>query len=355
MDLRHALLVMCTLAALVGCGGGDDGGSSGGGGGGGGSSLPNHSVSAADTSDNTARLLDLNSLRAQASGTALSDVTGHDALIIGSVRHAGWQAIDDISQPGANLDHGEPRSNTLFSDDDMGERIRKANGGTHLSPAYYFEDIASRAGTAAVTQLWNSVYHRIPMMRHRALRLGYGDMALARSDYPTAGVPLVDDWGNSPSGNGYATLNWQQLTSPAITLSYWPGSSTTGVPRTFASDTEAPDPVPGRNQVGCPIHVIFPETLGAFTAVNITLIRVSDNSHIPLRVLAGNGSPGGAAGDVGTLVGDSYLAPGELFAIPLPTPTNTGLAANADYTYNVSVTLNGSNYATGDVTYTTGP
>lgn len=184
------------------------------------------------------------------------------------------------------------------------------------------------------------------MMRHRAWQAGYGDQLLAAGDYPTAGVP---------GGNGYATLNWHLQTTPSISLSYWPGDGTVGVPKIFYSNSESPDPVTGRNGVGCPIHVIFPETSGAFIAVDITLIRVSDNSHIPLRVLAGNGSPSGAAGDVSALVGDGYLAPGELFAIPLPTPTDTGLAASSAYTYNVSVTLNGSNYTTGNVTYTTGP
>lgn len=354
---RHLLLVF-TLTALAGCGGG--GGSSygggGGGGGGGGSSLPNATINANDTTQNTDRLGDLNTLRSQCSGTALAAVTSLNALIIGAVRHAGWQAIDDASLAGQHLNHGEPRSNTLFSADFFADRIRAANGGANIpSYASYYEDIASTAGSTAITQLWNSVYHRIPMMRHRARDLGYGDMAMARSDYPTAGVPATDEWGNNPSGNGYATMDWAGYTTPAITLSYWPGNGTTGVPKTFTSDTESPDPVPSRNQVGCPIHVIFPETGGTFTSVNITL-TTGGTTHIPLLVLVGNASPSGAAGDVSTMTADTaYLDAGELFAIPVPAPTNTGLAANTTYTYNVSVTLNGTAYALGNVSYTTGP
>lgn len=351
MRTGRGWLLIGALAALIGCGGGGDEGGGSGGGGGGGGVLPNHTVSAADTTENTARLADLNGFRTQCGGTALPSVTSHDSLIISAVRHAGWQAIDDITQAGANLDHGEPRSNPLFSDDNMGERIRKANGGTHLSPASYFEDIASRAGSVAITQLWNSVYHRIPMMRHRASRVGYGDMTLARSDYPTAGVPADDEWGNTPDGSGYATLNWQVLTTPTITLSYWPANGTTNVPRVFSSNSESPDPVPSQNQVGCPIHLIFPETFGDYTAVNITLVKTSDSSPVNLRVLAGNGSPSGAAGNVTQLVGDSYLARGEIFAIPL----SAGLEASTNYTYNVSVTLNGNVYNVPNITYTTGP
>lgn len=304
--------------------------------------LPNHTVSSTDTSENTARLGNLNAFRNDCGGTALNTVTPHNALIIAAVRHAGWQAIANTG-----LDHGEPSSNALFSDNSLLERVRKANGGTHLSnPASYSEDIASNSGSDAITLLWNTVYHRIPMMRHMTWRAGYGDQLLAAGDYPTADVP---------GGNGYATLNWHRQTTPSISLSYWPGAGSVGVPYIFYSNSEGPDPVADRDGVGCPIHVIFPETSGSFTAVNITLIRVSDGSHIPLRVLAGNGSPAGAAGDVATLVGNGYLAPGELFAIPLPDPIDSGLAIGVDYTYNVSVTLSGSNYTTGDVTYTTGP
>jgi hypothetical protein len=351
--LRTPLLT--AIALLAGCGGGDDGNSTGGGGGGGGgSALPNAPVSSDDASVNAARLGDLNGLRSQCDGTVLQGVTPLDALIVSAIRHAGWQAIDDAGLGGRHLNHGEPRVNALFSSDHFVDRIRAANGGTGVPAAtLYFEDIASSAGSTAIVQLWNSVYHRIPMMRHRARSLGYGDMALARADYPTAGVPLIDEWGNVPPGNGYATLEWAGYATPAITLSFWPGDGTSGVPRTFASDTESPDPVSGRNQVGCPIHVILPETSGAFTSVVITL--ATGGTHVPLHVLAGNGSPSGAGGDVVSLVGDAWLGAAEVFIIPLPAPTDTGLAGNTAYTYRVQLTFNGTAYDTGDVTYTTAP
>ncbi len=342
MNGHRGLLVVLSLAALAGCGGGGDSGSSGGGGVGG------------------APITALNSYRSDCDGTTLQTVTSHNALETAAIRHAGWQAIDDATQAGQNLDHREPRTNALFTDTDMGNRIRAANGGADISGGNsYYEDIASTAGSTAITQLWNSVYHRIPMMRHRAHNVGYGDMALARTLFPAAGVPADDEWNNTPSGNGYATLNWTGYATPAITLSYWPGNGTTGVPAVFASDTESPDPVGGgRNQVGCPIHLIFPETAGTFTSVNITLMTGS--THIPLLVMVGNASPSGAAGDVSTLIQDPTVStypqplmdPGELFAIPIP-GSSGGLSSGTAYTYNVSVTLNGANYSVTNVTYTT--
>jgi hypothetical protein len=345
MELRLCLLVGCTLTALVGCGGGGDesSGSSGGGGGGGGSGvLPNHTVSSSDTSENAARLGNLNTFRSQCGGTALTTVTSHNALIISAVRHAGWQAIRN-----AGLSHGESTSNALFSDDSLSERVRKANGGTHLSPAFYYEDIASNSGSAAITLLWNSVYHRLPMMRHKPWRAGYGDKAMASADYPTAGIS---------AGNGFATINWQSQNTPTISDSYWPADGTTGVPHTFNSNSESPDPVPSRNQVGCPIHFIFDDPAGTFTSINVTLTTGGGATHIPMIALVGNASPSGAAGDVTSVTADTvYLDPGELFLIPTPTSPTSGLSPSTSYTIAGSVILNGTTIPLPNVTYTTAP
>ncbi len=344
MNLPREMLLALPFALLAGCGGGGDttAGGGGGSGGGGGGVVPNHTVTLSDTNENTARLANLNTFSDDSGGTALAMVTSHNALIIAAVRHAGWQALEN-----SGLTHGEPSSNALFSDNNLGERIRKANGGTHLSsPGYaYYEDIASNSGSAAITLLWNTVYHRIPMMRHKAWRAGYGDKLLAAGDYPTAGVS---------AGNGFATLNWHEQTTPTISLSYWPGDGIVGVPKTFFSNSESPDPVADRDEVGCPIHLIFPEGSGTFTVVNATLVT-GGTTHIPLKALVGNSSPSGAAGDVNALTADTtYLDPGELFLIPIPGSTG-GLSANTSYTCTVSVTVNGSNYNGITFTYTTGP
>src|SRR5687767_11854624 len=106
MNRPRDLLLALPFALLTGCGGGGD---TAGGGGGGGGALPNHTVTVADTNENTARLGDLNAFRNDCGGAALTTVTSHNALIIAAVRHAGWQAIAN-----AGLNHGEPSSNALF-------------------------------------------------------------------------------------------------------------------------------------------------------------------------------------------------------------------------------------------------
>lgn len=340
-------MLTAAVALLAACGGGDDSA-----GGGGAPPTPIVPLSTASISANTARIAELNAHRGNCDGTVLQAVARVDALAIAAIRHAGWQAIDDATQTGHNITHSEPRSNALFTADSFDNRIRAANSGANIpGAAAYSEGVSSTAGTTAINDLWNTVYHRLPMMRHRMRGVGYGDMALARADYPSASVPTLCEWpGNSPADNGYATLNYVGYSTPSITTSYWPGDETTGVPPSFISDQEDPDPVPARNVVGSPLHIILPVASGAFTVVNITLTGPGP-TPISLRVLTGGGAPSGAAGNVTELVAEGRLDAGELFAIPLTSPAESPLAAGS-YSYRMQVTAGGTSFDTGNVGFT---
>ncbi len=248
----------------------------------------------------------LNRYRASTGGTALDPIAESASLATAAIRHAGWQALDDAARgaTSARLNHGEPAINALsirdaegspimvsatdgsqvFSGgvpagDDLAIRIRVAEGGVFpgrdvLGAKFYLEDIASDHGESAIDQLWNTVYHRLPMMRHRARSAGYGDMALARSRFPASGVPADDPWGND-GGNGYATINWTEFRTPAIHLSVWPVDGQEGVPGRFSTDSESPDPAStavgfasNRDQVGPVLHAILP-TAAAFAALRV--------------------------------------------------------------------------------------
>jgi hypothetical protein len=184
------------------------------------------------------------------------------------------------------------------------------------------------------------------MMRHRVTGVGYGDLVLARSEYPGVGLPATSPWGGD---NAYATLDWVGYGTPAITLSYWPRSGTTGVMKSFSSDTENPDPVPAQNVVGPPIHVIFP------TTSNLTSITVDFNqggTHASVRTLVGGAKPGTIQGDTISTdtVADGYLDPGEVFIIPL-----AALNAITSYTYSISaMDATSAVFNVGPITFTTG-
>jgi hypothetical protein len=189
-------------------------------------------------------------------------------------------------------------------------------------------------------------------------------MALARSDYPSAGIPDSDPWGNSPAGNGYATLDFTGYAIPAISLSYWPKNSLTGVPKAFDTTTESPDPLPSGplTTVGPPLHLVAP-TLDNWTSITVTLSYNAGANHIPVHLIVGGkynaavapATVGGdASADTPTLDTNDLNA-GEVFILPLASG-NAGLAASTTYTWSITaVDSSATSFGVGPYTFTTGP
>jgi hypothetical protein len=363
---RRCLIVLATAWSLSACGGGGGGNGNGGPGGGGtvgpGGAGPGGALTASDTSVNAARVADLNALRTQCGGIALATVAPLTPLIISALKHAGWQAQYDAKYGGAHLNHQEPDATlSFYVNDDFAVRIRTANGGADIAGwNEYDEDIASQAGTPAIDSLWNTVYHRLPMMRTQVTSVGYGDMALARSDYPSAGIPAIDPWGNTPPGNGYATLDFTGYTVPAIALSFWPSNGLTGVPKAFDTTTESPDPLPGGplTTVGPPLHLVAP-TLASFTSITVTLTYNSGANHVPVHLIVGGGAaPGTVGGDASAdtpTLDTSDFNPGEIFVLPLA-PGNAGLAAATTYTWSMTaIDSTSTSFTVPAASFTTGP
>ncbi len=356
-----------TLLLLASCGGG--GGSGGGGntnsvitnpnpsGGG-----PGAGSTAADTTTNNARLADLNGLRAQCGGTALMTVSSLAPLITSAVKHAGYQAQYDVKYGGASLHHDEPDTAlSLYVNTQFFVRIEAANGGADIANwRSYDEDIASQAGTPAMDSLWNTVYHRLPMMRTQVTSVGYGDQALARTDYPAAGIPATDPWGNVPAGNAYATLDFTGYANPAIALSFWPGNGTSGVLKAFDVTTESPRPPSGGlTTVGPPLHMVAP-TLVDFSTIAVTLTTGGSAIHIPVQLIVGGANAtlptvSGDASAANTAVDTTDFNPGEIFILPLAAG-NAGLAPSTTYSWTVNaVDSSSTHFNVGPVTFTTGP
>jgi hypothetical protein len=214
----------------------------------------------------------LNAFRT-ASGVAA--VTSDAELATAATRHAGYQRIANT------ITHNEPdTANALFTANLFYDRISIAHGAAAGSMAWpqsattVYEDISSVGGTSGVDLLWNTVYHRVPMMRNAVFIIGSGDSDAARAAFPAAGVP---------TGNGYLTIEFGEAGS-SVVAGYWPPHLATGVPASFNTDTESPDPLSSGNgqqtpatpdiaTVGPPIHVTVP-TAAAFTGLTATLTLV---------------------------------------------------------------------------------
>ncbi len=163
----------------------------------------------------------LNNLRAESGEPSM---TTYAALTTSSTKHAGYQAIEN-----GGITHGETDTgNALYVANNFWDRISAADGGVFLEDEEY-EDIASNGGVPSIALLWNTVYHRVPMMRASTNWVGFGDRNAAITAYPSANVPAAS------SGNpwGYATLDFAADTSIATLASYWPRDAASDVNATF--------------------------------------------------------------------------------------------------------------------------
>jgi hypothetical protein len=277
---RMRLACMLVLvAAVTGCGGG--GGSSYGSGGSGGSGTPSTSGGNQTQKDAIARLNDYRK------AALVPEVALNDVLDTSSTRHAGYQAIRDsglthyetvTGDAGGAADTG----NAMFSGVDPWARMDAASP-THSFPDSYSEGISSMGGVPAIDHLWNTVYHRIPMMRHVVDRAGFGDRATAAATYPAKHVPTGGSY-------GFATIDFAASVH-AITDSVWPADRSTGIGRSFSSDSENPDPIAGADVVGTPIHWIAPVAT-ALASVSAT-VTPDGGAAVPIYLLTSATDPAG--------------------------------------------------------------
>jgi len=223
------------------------------------------------TSSSATAIDAINSLRADC-GEAL--LTANSALLTSTGKHAGYQAIEN-----GNITHGETNaSDPLFVNNDFSLRISTANGGSWISGTNIEdEDIASTGGVPSIPQLWNTVYHRLPMMRSATTIVGFGDRTSAQSSYPSANVPSSSAAGST--GWGYGTLDFAGNSSIPVIASQWPANHDTNVPSSFDNSTESPHPIgygnangttPNAGLIGPPIHETLP-TANDFTTITVSV------------------------------------------------------------------------------------
>ncbi len=181
------------------------------------------------------------------SGYANADLLASgDGYTIAARRHAGYQ-----KEPDSFITHSEPdNTKVFFMNNSFSSRISIAHGGTAGSNNWggsntVYEIIASNGGIAAIPFLWNTVYHRVPMMRRHTRRAGNGDSADAVVDtlYVNANPKpyVITDPG------AFQTVNLGGTSSFAQTLATWPGPNQTGIGTTFNTNSELPDPLSPAN------------------------------------------------------------------------------------------------------------
>ncbi len=146
------------------------------------------------------------------------------------------QAHADYMTSNGILDHQEIEGNPGFTGVWAWDRLESA-GYPLLAGSAWSEVVAEGEQPVSAVELWlNSVYHRVPFTTPGWIAVGFGQAELYSS------MSFVVSY---PYGRRVALL--------------YPADGQTGVPTTFNSDIEYPDPAPDQGNVGPPITVTVGE------------------------------------------------------------------------------------------------
>lgn len=269
--LHRKLPALLVAALLTACGGG------GGGGNGGGSSTPPEPqlvippcpttpqptipVTTGDTA-----IDGFNWFNYRRAGIGLSVLASNAQLNTAALGHSNYQRLNNT------ISHDQIPGNPGFTGASLGDRLN--NAGYVLSGEYAYGEVISAAGDKSgffhAEELVAAIYHRFIVFEPMFRDMGTG--ASSRSDgytYFTADMATTRGFG---AGLGRGKI---------VT---YPFHCQSGVPTSFDSDSEVPDPVPNQNTVGYPISV-HSDIIGSMT-VNSFTIRPRGGAIMSTRLLS---------------------------------------------------------------------
>jgi uncharacterized protein YkwD len=178
----------------------------------------------------------INYRRAQAGVPTLSQNAQIDNAALG---HSEYLRINNL------LSHDQEPGRQGFTGATLGDRINAAGYTLDRARGFAYGEVISGSsngsGSFMTEELITAIYHRFVIFEPKFRDIGTGAASASRGyHYFTA---------DFASRNGYGP----GIASGAIVT--WPFNGQTGVAPNFLSDTEEPDPVPDRNEVGYPISV----------------------------------------------------------------------------------------------------
>jgi uncharacterized protein YkwD len=155
------------------------------------------------------------------------------------------QGHSDYQRVNNTITHDQTPGREGFTGAKLIDRLQSAGYvfNTRSSRAYGEVISATNNGSGQymAEELITAIYHRFVIFEPVFKEIGTGAATTSAGyNYFTA---------NFTANNGYGT----GLARGEVAV--WPFSGQTAVPRNFFSDTESPDPVPDRNEVGYPISV----------------------------------------------------------------------------------------------------
>ena len=215
------------------------------------------------------------------------------------------QSHSDYQRLNNTITHDEVAGKAGFTGVDVAARLTAAGYVFNTRASRAFGEVISAtsngSGQYMAEELITAVYHRFVIFEPVFKEIGTGAATTAQGyNYFTANFTANDGYG--------AGL-------PAGQVAVWPFSGQTAVPRNFFSDTESPDPVPDRNEVGYPISVHA--NIDVTVQVTSFTVRPRGGADLAVRLL--------------TNANDTHTGVSSAAIVPL-----APLAANT--TYDVSFT-----------------
>jgi hypothetical protein len=211
----------------------------------------------------------LNYRRAQA---GLPTLTENAIIDVAALGHSEYQRVNNV------VSHEQTPGKQGFTGASLLERLTAA-GYTFANADHAFGEVISATsnqnGAFMAEELITAIYHRFVIFEPVFKEIGTGAASTSSGyRYFTA-----DFAANNGFGPGVAVG----------TVAVWPYSGQTQVPRNFFSDFEAPDPVPGLNEVGYPISVHA--NITAVLKVQSFTIRPRGGANLQVRQLTKDVDP----------------------------------------------------------------
>lgn len=192
----------------------------------------------------------------------------------------------------------------------------EAAGYQFTQPSYAFGEVISAmsdpSGANAAEGLIGAIYHRFVILEPMFRQAGVGRAADAR-------------------GVTYFTTNFVAdgldiaCTQRGRVITY-PFSGQQGVARNFFSDTEVPDPVPDRNEVGYPVSV-HADIIARLNVQSFT-VQARGGAPLTVRTLTSTADPEHTPSTAAALVPLEVLAPNTTYDVQFAGTVEYGATAN---------------------------
>lgn len=197
--------------------------------------------------------------------TGLSVLTRNSAIDQAALGHSNYLRLNDT------VSHDQVSGKAGYTGTTLADRFRAA--GYTIAGTYAYGEVisaaADRTGFYHAEELIAAIYHRFVIFEPLFREMGTGASATASGyTYFTADFAATNGYGPG-LGRGNVVV--------------YPVNGQTAVPVNFMSDSESPDPVPDRNEVGYPISVHANNS--STIAVNSFTVRARGGMDLPVRLL----------------------------------------------------------------------